>query len=241
MFEIVKPGTRIDFLGKWKLAAALSLGALLIGALAIPIRGFRLGVDFAGGSEVQVRFTGDAPVGDAAIRDVLGDVGIINPSVVRVGTGNEFLLKFKGERRIEAQAAPAEPDALDEPVAEPQSGGEITARTDRIVQLEEALVDRVGPLEVMRVDFRRPPVAQAPKPMSLETTVSGTGHAVAFWFDLHLDDEITLSNRPGDPLCHWRQGLQFLERDLPLTSGQRFELAVGHTDASFIFRLPSAP
>ncbi len=97
------------------------------------------------------------------------------------------------------------------------------------------------PFEVMRVDFRRPPVAQAPKPMSLETTASGTGHAVAFWFDLHLDDEITLSNRPGDPLCHWRQGLQFLERDLPLTSGQRFELAVGHTDASFIFRLPSAP
>jgi preprotein translocase subunit SecF len=151
MFEIVKNDTRIDFLGKWKLAAAVSLGLLLIGALAIPIRGFRLGVDFAGGSEVHVRFHSDARVGDAAIREVLGDVGLDNPSVVRVGTGSEFLIKFRGERRIEAQEEPGD-------AAAPGSRGEITARTDRIVQLEEALAERVGPLEVLRVDFVGPKV-----------------------------------------------------------------------------------
>jgi preprotein translocase SecF subunit len=151
MFEIVKPGTRIDFLSKWKLAAAVSLGVLLIGIVGTQVRGFRLGVDFAGGSEVQVRFTGEAPVGDAQIRDVLGDVGIENPSVVRVGEDNEFLLKFKGERRIEVEEELGE-------AAAPRGRGEITARTDRIVQLEEALAERVGPLEVMRVDFVGPKV-----------------------------------------------------------------------------------
>jgi preprotein translocase subunit SecF len=151
MFEIVKPGTHIDFIGRWRVAAVVSLGVLLIGAIAIPIRGFRMGVDFAGGSEVQLRFTGDARVGDVQIRDVLGDVGIDNPSLVRVGTGNEFLLKFKGERRIELEGEPGA-------AAEPEGRGEITARTDRIVQLEEALAERVGPLEVLRVDFVGPKV-----------------------------------------------------------------------------------
>jgi preprotein translocase subunit SecF len=153
VLEIVKPGTKIDFLGKWKIAVAISLGVLLLGAIGVPTRGFRLGVDFAGGSEVQVRFTDEAPVGEGAIREVMGDLGIENASVVRVGEGNEFQLKFKGERRIEV--APEEAEAAP---ADPRSGGEITARTDRIIQLETALAERVGPLEVSRVDFVGPKV-----------------------------------------------------------------------------------
>ncbi len=161
MREIVKPDTHIDFLGKWKAAAAFSLGLLLIGAIAIPTRGFRLGVDFAGGSEVQVRFTGEGRVGDAQIRQVLGQLGIANASVVRVGEGNEFLLKFRGERRIEPgeeAAAPVGEAEAEAGEGESGSGGAITARTDRIIQLETALSERVGPLEISRVDFVGPKV-----------------------------------------------------------------------------------
>lgn len=157
-FEIVKPGTKIDFLGKWKIAVAVSAIVLVIGALGIPLRGFRMGVDFKGGTEMQVHFTGEGKVGDAEIRKVLGDVGAQNASVVRVGEGNEFLLKFEGERSIEAAAEPApEPGAAPQPGARP-AGGEITAKTDRIIQLEAALAERVGPLEVTRVEFVGPKV-----------------------------------------------------------------------------------
>jgi preprotein translocase subunit SecF len=161
-FEIIKPGTKIDFIGKWKIAVAVSTVVLLIGALGIPLRGFRMGVDFKGGTEMQVRFTGEGPVGDAAIRSVLGDVGARNASVVRVGEGNEFLLKFEGERAIDAPAAAeagaqVEAGAAPEPAAAP-AGGEITAKTDRIIQLEAALAERVGPLEVTRVEFVGPKV-----------------------------------------------------------------------------------
>jgi preprotein translocase subunit SecF len=153
VFEIVKPGTKIDFLGKWKVAAVCSLVMIGVGLVGIPLRGFRMGVDFAGGTEMQVRFTGDAAVSEAPIRKVLGDLGIANASVVRVGESSEFLLKFQGERRIEAEAVPAPA-----PEAEAPAGGEITAKTDRIIQLESALAEQVGPLEVTRVEFVGPKV-----------------------------------------------------------------------------------
>lgn len=158
-FEIVKPGTRIDFLSKWKIAVAFSTVVLLIGALGIPLRGFRMGVDFKGGTEMQVRFDVDGKVDEGAIRKVLGDVGAQNASVVRVGEGNEFLLKFEGERSIQPAAEPgaAEAGAAPEAGSRP-AGGEITAKTDRIIQLEAALAERVGPLEVSRVEFVGPKV-----------------------------------------------------------------------------------
>ena len=56
-------------------------------------------------------------------------------------------------------------------------------------------------------------------------------------FDLYLDDDIMLSTKTGDPLAHWRQGLQFLDRDISLRNGQSFEMTIGHTDNRFIFHL----
>ena len=57
-FEIVKPGTHIDFVRYAKPAAVASLLLILLALAAIPVQGFRLGIDFAGGTEVQVAFTG---------------------------------------------------------------------------------------------------------------------------------------------------------------------------------------
>ena len=165
-FEIVKPGTKIDFIGWWRVCATGSLMVLLIGVVGIPLRGFRMGVDFAGGTEMQVRFTGEGSVDPAKIRGVLGELTVGNADVVQVGEGNEFLLKFQGERHIEAAPEPSapEPSASGAPspgAAPPEArpaGGEITARTDRIIQLETALAERVGPLQVTRVEFVGPKV-----------------------------------------------------------------------------------
>ncbi len=163
-FEIVKPGTKIDFIGKWKICVTGSVIVLLIGLIGIPLRGFRMGVDFKGGTEMQVRFTGEGAVDPAKIRNVLGELTVGGADVVQVGKGNEFLLKFQGERHIaappdsNAPAAPATPDAAPAaPEARPQ-GGEITAKTDRIIQIENALAERVGPLELTRVEFVGPKV-----------------------------------------------------------------------------------
>jgi preprotein translocase subunit SecF len=149
-FELIPPGTKIDFLGRWKICAAISalvIGVGLVGALWKP--GVKLGVDFKGGTEMHVRFAGAEPVGDAAIRAVMNEIEIgASDSVVQVGEGNEYLLKFEGERRIESAAAERPAGAA----------GEVTPETDRILRLEQGLARRIGPLEVLRVEFVGPKV-----------------------------------------------------------------------------------
>ena len=73
-FELVPPGTHIDFIGKRRIAATLSLVLLLAGAIAIPINGVKLGIDFAGGTEIQIKFDPQVEVSEGPIRRTLGDV-----------------------------------------------------------------------------------------------------------------------------------------------------------------------
>jgi preprotein translocase subunit SecF len=133
VFEIVRPGTKIDFIGKWRVCMAGSALLILLGVLAIPVRGFRLGLDFSGGTEVQVRFGGDAPVSEGPIRDAVAGLGIEEPSVVRYGPegAREFLIRFRG--------------GLDE------------TRADRLAPMREAL-GKVGPVEVERAEYVGPKV-----------------------------------------------------------------------------------
>ena len=63
-FELIPPGTRIDFLGKWKICAAISITLITIGFVGLWKPGVKFGVDFAGGTEMQVRFTGEGEVSD---------------------------------------------------------------------------------------------------------------------------------------------------------------------------------
>ncbi len=178
-FEIVKPDTHIDFIGKWRIAAVVSLVVILAGAIAIPLRGFRLGIDFAGGTEVQVRFD-EAAVDEGDVRGVVEGLGIEGASVIRYGETevSEFLVKFPGARAIEAPAegaaaAPAtdaeEAEAASEgsdeageaavaTLAAPDAEGAVNARTDRILALQDALEREIGSLHVERVEFVGPKV-----------------------------------------------------------------------------------
>ena len=178
-FQIIKPGTQFDFIGKWRICVAVSTALVLMGLAGIPLRGFRLGIDFAGGTEVQVRFVDAGTVDEGDIRDVVNGVGIPNASVTRFGgaDSHEFLIKFRGRREVE-ELAPAAEDELgaaveDEPGAavEQIEGEEAGAETelregdadeavekDRIFLLQETLEERIGPLEVQRVDFVGPKV-----------------------------------------------------------------------------------
>jgi tetratricopeptide (TPR) repeat protein len=90
--------------------------------------------------------------------------------------------------------------------------------------------------EVARFDFRRLPEGEIVRSVTLRGVADGAAQAVVFWFDLHLDAEITLSTGPGGHTRHWRQAISFLDQDRPIRSGQPVELEVGHTDSHFIFR-----
>jgi preprotein translocase subunit SecF len=168
--EIIRPGTHFDFIGKWPICVTISAVLILAGIAGIPLRGFRLGIDFAGGTEVQVRFTDAGGVDEGDIRSVVNDLGIPNASVTRFGgdDSHEFLIKFRGGREAEglaaaedAPGAAAETAEGEEAVAEaePQEGdtGE-GVEEDRIFQLQDSLEERIGPLEIQRVEFVGPKV-----------------------------------------------------------------------------------
>jgi preprotein translocase subunit SecF len=137
VFELIRPDTHYDFIGKWKYCVAGSIGIILLGLAAIPIKGIRWGIDFIGGTEVQVRFSEGVQAGEGKIRDVVQSVGVGEPSVVRYGepTSSEFLIRFQGG-------------------AEDQ-GAQQNLIVDRI---QKALTEQIGALSVDRVEYVGPKV-----------------------------------------------------------------------------------
>ncbi len=135
-FQIVPPGTNFDFIGKWRPFVALSLLIVTVGVAAVFARGIRWGIDFAGGTEIQVRFESreDASVG--RIREVVRGAGVPDASVIRFGDveEGEFLIRFR-ETAVE--------------------GGE---QGEIVDALEAELREAIGALEVQRVEFVGPRV-----------------------------------------------------------------------------------
>ena len=74
--RLVPADTKIDFIGKRKIAVGLSLLVLTASAVAVYTRGVKLGIDFAGGMEIQVRFQPQVELDEGHVRAVVGDTGV---------------------------------------------------------------------------------------------------------------------------------------------------------------------
>lgn len=93
MLEIVPHGLHIDFLGKAKLFIALSVLALLAGVGSIVAHGgLNLGIDFSGGTLLQLRF--DQPAVLGTIRDALNPLGLGQSMVQHFGDEREVLIRL---------------------------------------------------------------------------------------------------------------------------------------------------
>ncbi len=93
--QLIKPDINIDFVGKRKLAIGLSLILILIGMASLVIKGGpNYGIDFAGGTLVQVRFT--QPTDASQIKKALSDLKLGDPVVQSFGDNqNEFLIRVE--------------------------------------------------------------------------------------------------------------------------------------------------
>jgi preprotein translocase subunit SecF len=92
--ELIKPGTDFNFVGRMKLAFSISLTLIVISALSLIIHnGPNLGIDFAGGTLVQIKFKEPTEVND--IRGPLKTINLGNSVIQRFGyqDDNEFLIK----------------------------------------------------------------------------------------------------------------------------------------------------
>jgi preprotein translocase subunit SecF len=220
-FELVPDGTKIDFLGRRRICLAISALLIVFGVGEVVVNGIPLGIDFVGGTEIQLRFDDGVDVDEAAIRDVTQAEGFRDATVVRFGEtdSREYLVRFKAEDdttdaappdegEIPAVGAPpteggaptasappteddaptasvpptegdaptanGQPDEGATPAASAEAGsgdaagdatgddadGDGLASNTRIIRLENAIRDRIGPFTEQRVEFVGPRVGE---------------------------------------------------------------------------------
>jgi preprotein translocase subunit SecF len=94
-FHLVKPDTKIDFIGLRYYAFALSAFMILIGAFSLVMKGGpRYGIDFAGGVIMQTKFAAETKIDD--IKKSLEATKLPGLVVQQMGktSENEFLIRF---------------------------------------------------------------------------------------------------------------------------------------------------
>ncbi len=92
--ELIRPGTQIEFMKKKNIAFALSIALIVLSLTSIFfLKGINYGIDFAGGTEVQVAFTDPVNTGD--VRGAMDPIGLNNSIIQRIGAldDHEFLIR----------------------------------------------------------------------------------------------------------------------------------------------------
>jgi preprotein translocase subunit SecF len=85
---------RFDFVGKVGFFGGISLLLVVISMMYLAVRGINYGIDFKGGTEVQVKFS--QPVTIDQIRDSVHGLPLGEVGVQAFGEGSEFIIRFQG-------------------------------------------------------------------------------------------------------------------------------------------------
>jgi preprotein translocase subunit SecF len=94
--HFIKPGVNIDFLGKIKISVCISIAVIIVGIFSLVMnKGPKLGVDFAGGTSVLIKFQAQDPVKIKTIKSGLTGIGLSKSSVQQYSEEkqNEFLIR----------------------------------------------------------------------------------------------------------------------------------------------------
>ena len=92
--ELIRPDTRIDFIGKRKYAFIVSACAILICFGSIFLHGgLKYGVDFAGGILLQIKFSKSIDISE--VRKAMEALGSKDANVQKFGGENEFLIRIE--------------------------------------------------------------------------------------------------------------------------------------------------
>ncbi len=101
-FELIPNNLNIDFIGKFKLFLVISLISVGASITGMFTKGFNFGIDFTGGTVVQVRFTEATQI--EQVRKLLDELGEKEASVVSMDTNHhEYLIT--GNMPVDSKAA----------------------------------------------------------------------------------------------------------------------------------------
>lgn len=98
--QLFKIKTKIDFMGKRKLATIFSAALIIISLAAIVTRGLSLGIDFTGGTIVEVGY--QQPVELSTIRAALSAEGFSDATAQHFGTSRDVLVRLSPQENVES-------------------------------------------------------------------------------------------------------------------------------------------
>jgi preprotein translocase subunit SecF len=155
--QILKNKTNIDFIGKRKPALFISTAINLIILVGIAVVGFNFGVDFAGGTVVEVQFNHSVSASDVRKRvESSGQLHDVSVQSIGSASENSFLVRLGGVTQLTKEGADKATQAL-------QSLGQIDPKAVR-VDLANGIINLRSkqPLDAAQI----------------EKTVEGTGTGV---------------------------------------------------------------
>jgi len=96
------PNTSIDFMRQRRLAVIFSAVLLAVSVLSLAVRGLELGIDFTGGTLIEVGY--GKPVDIETVRSTLNTAGFTSATVQHFGSGRDVLVRIApraGESKAE--------------------------------------------------------------------------------------------------------------------------------------------
>jgi preprotein translocase subunit SecF len=130
--RILGKTTHIDFMSKRKIAMVFSIVLILIAIGSLVMRGLNFGIDFTGGTIIEVAYPDTADITD--IRQVLADAGYPDAQVQHFGTSRDVLIRIA-----------------------PQEGRDRAELSDEVLK---ALKDADAAVEKRRAEFVGPQVGE---------------------------------------------------------------------------------
>ena len=150
MFELIKPGTTIDFVGRRHIWMGVSVLAILGTVALFFTKGLNYGIDFTGGAEIQISVPASWDIGKVRSEMESGDIKGLKVQQIGEAASHQFLIKAQGDesalnkvsQQVEAvlkkSVAPKEYEIQRSDVVGPAAGSSL--RTSGFLSMAYALL-----------------------------------------------------------------------------------------------------
>jgi len=93
--QLIRPDINIDFIGRRKLAIGISALMIIISLGALAVRGLNFGIDFTGGTLVEVKFNKVVKIAD--VRTAISAKGYGNAVIQNFGSAKDILIRVQNK------------------------------------------------------------------------------------------------------------------------------------------------
>jgi preprotein translocase SecF subunit len=157
LLRLVPENTHIPFMKARKLAFVISAMLVVASIALFFVRGLNLGIDFVGGSTIEIQTQETADIGE--IRKLMGGLGLGDVNVQEFGSETEVLIRF-----------------------EEQEGGEEAQKAAQI-KVETALKDAIDGVSIRSTSFIGPKVSsELARDGTLAVSLAVLAVLVYIWF-----------------------------------------------------------